>query len=123
MLKSAWLLCSEAAEPFTRVISFTAATEDQLKEYPHAHDVEYRGQGGPIKTTVPMTSLQINKMLLEAAQKHGLRLLKDGYGGDVCSNLKSFNGLCLIAWMRRQRVVGLLPPIWTARPSGHAHML
>ncbi|KAH9928307.1 GMC oxidoreductase [Fomitopsis serialis] len=64
-----------------RAEGFTAASEDQLKEYAHTHNIEYRGQTGPIKTTVPVTPLQINKFFLEAAQKQGLPLLEDSYGG------------------------------------------
>ncbi|KZT72989.1 GMC oxidoreductase [Daedalea quercina L-15889] len=66
-----------------RAEGFTAASEDQLKEYAHTHNIEYRGQSGPIKTTVPVTPLQINKFFLEAAQKQGLPLLEDAYGGNT----------------------------------------
>ena len=63
--------------------SFTQASEDQLELYKHTHNAEFRGSGGPIKTTVPMIPVEINKALLEAAQKHGFPLLEDPYGGNV----------------------------------------
>ncbi|TFY63799.1 hypothetical protein EVJ58_g3033 [Rhodofomes roseus] len=66
-----------------RAEGFTAASEDQLKEYAHTHNIEYRGQSGPVKTTVPVTPLQINRFFLEAAQKQGLPLLEDAYGGNT----------------------------------------
>lgn len=66
-----------------RTEEFTAATEEQLKEYAFTHNIEYRGTSGPLKTTVPLTSLPANKIFLEALQKQGLRLLHDPYGGDV----------------------------------------
>ncbi|KAH9927654.1 GMC oxidoreductase [Fomitopsis serialis] len=64
-----------------RAEEFTAASEEQLKAYAYTHNIECRGQSGPIKTTVPLASLQINQFFLEAAQKQGLPLLQDGYGG------------------------------------------
>ncbi|KAH9928320.1 GMC oxidoreductase [Fomitopsis serialis] len=64
-----------------RTEQFTAASEDQLKLYAHTHKAEFRGQNGPIKTTVPMIPSQLNKMFLEAAQAQGLPLLEDAYGG------------------------------------------
>ncbi|KAI0931110.1 hypothetical protein AcW2_000066 [Taiwanofungus camphoratus] len=66
-----------------RAEEFTAATEEQLKEYEHTHNLEYRGTSGPIKTTVPDTADTLNQMFVDVLQKKGVSLLKDPYGGDI----------------------------------------
>lgn len=66
-----------------KLSSFTEATEEQLKEYAHTHNAEWRGKGGPLKTTVPGVSIGVNNMLFETLKKRGVPLLEDPYGGDV----------------------------------------
>ncbi|TFY63801.1 hypothetical protein EVJ58_g3037 [Rhodofomes roseus] len=66
-----------------RTEQFTAASEEQLKSYAHTHKADFRGVSGPIKTTVPSEPLLLKKMFLETAQKLGLPLLEDGYGGNI----------------------------------------
>ncbi|KAI0950969.1 hypothetical protein AcW1_008132 [Taiwanofungus camphoratus] len=66
-----------------RAEDFTEATEEQLKEYAHTHNAEWRGKGGPLKTTVPGVSIGVNNMLFETLKKRGVPLLEDPYGGDI----------------------------------------
>ncbi|KZT66296.1 GMC oxidoreductase [Daedalea quercina L-15889] len=66
-----------------RAEDFTEATEDQLKELVHTYKAEYRGRGGPIKTTVPATAVSLTKGFLDSLQNMGVRLLDDPYGGDI----------------------------------------
>ncbi|EPT01735.1 hypothetical protein FOMPIDRAFT_1119678 [Fomitopsis schrenkii] len=74
----------EAFQKYTlRAENFTQASEDQLALYKHTHNAEFRGTSGPVKTTVPMIPVAINKAFLEAAQEHGFPLLEDPYGGNI----------------------------------------
>lgn len=64
--------------------SFTAATEDQLKELEHTYKAEWRGKGGPVKLTVPATAVSLTNGFLGTLQNLGVPLLEDPYGGNVC---------------------------------------
>ncbi|KAI0925678.1 hypothetical protein AcV5_008351 [Taiwanofungus camphoratus] len=70
-------------EVLLRVEEFTAASEDQLKEYAHTHNNKFRGKSGPIKTTVPYINKHVTKMFLETLKSKGIPLLDDPYGGNV----------------------------------------
>lgn len=71
------------------------------------HNAEFRGSSGPVKTTVPMIPVEINKAFLEAAQKHGFSLLDDPYGGNVSTlPFCSMGCLCSLRTVRRRQVTG-----------------
>ncbi|KAH9934261.1 uncharacterized protein B0H18DRAFT_1114998 [Fomitopsis serialis] len=66
-----------------RTEDFSEATADQLKELVHTHNAEYRGKGGPLKTTVPATAVSLTKGFLDTLQNMGVPLLDDPYGGNI----------------------------------------
>ncbi|KAF7797941.1 hypothetical protein EIP86_009148 [Pleurotus ostreatoroseus] len=76
-----------------RVESFTAATKDQLAEFPKIHhNIASAGRDGPIQTTVPYMHTAVDRLFMDTLDNLGVPDSHDPYNGNVngkwiCTNI------------------------------------
>ncbi|KAJ7841204.1 GMC oxidoreductase [Mycena olivaceomarginata] len=66
---------------WTEYSKYTRISETDL--YPHTHNLDFRGESGPIQVTVPHSVHTIDQIFQETLVKKGLKAIKDPYGGDI----------------------------------------
>ncbi|TCD63183.1 hypothetical protein EIP91_005880 [Steccherinum ochraceum] len=63
--------------------TYTAPSEEQMKEFPFTYVEEFHGTTGPVQVAIPRSSYKTDKLYLDTLEKLGAKLVKDPYGGDI----------------------------------------